>query len=95
MKPTATVMLDRGLGVLLRELGIDGRRVLRRARLATDLLGHESTRLSVLDYFALIEAIAAEADDPALPLRMASASSPELFSPRCSPRSAARTSGRR
>ncbi len=81
MKPVATVMLDRGLSVLLREVGIDAGSVLRRARLASDLLERESTRLSVLDYFALIEAIDAEADDPALPLRMASASSPELFSP--------------
>jgi len=81
MKPAATVMLDRGLSVLLREVGIDGPSVLRRARLATDLLEHESTRLPVPDYFALIEAIEAEADDPALPLRMASAASPELFSP--------------
>jgi len=77
----ATVMLDRGLGVLLREVGIDARSVLRRAGLATDVLGPESTRLSVLDFFALIEAIEAEADDPALVLRFASASSPELFSP--------------
>ena len=81
MKPVATVMLDRGLRVLLREVGIDGRAVLRRARLSPDLLGHESIRISVADYFALIEAIEAEADDPALALRMASASSPELFSP--------------
>ncbi len=81
MKPGATVMLDRGLGVLLREIGIDGRSVLRRAGLAIDLLAQESTRLAVLDYFALIEAIEAEDDDPALSLRMASASSPELFSP--------------
>ena len=81
MKPAATVMPDRGLSVLLREVGIDGPSALRRARLATDLLEHESTRLPVPDYFALIEAIKAEADDPALPLRMASAASPELFSP--------------
>lgn len=81
MKPVATVMLDRGLSILLREVGVDARSVLRRARLAPDLLGHESKRVSVLDYFALIEAIEAEANDPALALRMASASSPELFSP--------------
>lgn len=80
MKP-ATVMLDRGLGVLLREVGLDARTVLRRARLEPGLLARESTRVSVEDYFALIEAIDAEADDPALALRMASASSPELFSP--------------
>jgi AraC-like DNA-binding protein len=81
MKPVPTVTLDRGLRVLLREVGIDVGSVLRRARLATDLWAHESTQLSVLDYFALIDAIEAEADDPALPLRMASAASPELFSP--------------
>ncbi len=37
--------------------------------------------MSVPDYFALIEAIDAEGNDPALALRMASVSSPELFSP--------------
>lgn len=81
MTPVSTVLLDRGLGVLLREVGIDGRSVLRRAKLAPHFLGPESTRVSVADYFALIEAIEAEADDPALALRLASASSPELFSP--------------
>ena len=81
MKQAATVMIDKGLGILLREVGIDRRNVLRRARLEPGLLGHESKRMSVLDYFALIEAIDAEADDPALALRMAAASSPELFSP--------------
>ncbi|MDP3231895.1 MAG: AraC family transcriptional regulator ligand-binding domain-containing protein [Myxococcales bacterium] len=80
MKP-ATVMLDRGLGVLLREVGLDGRSILRRARLDPGLLARESMRISVGDYFALIEAIDAEGADPALALRMASASSPELFSP--------------
>lgn len=83
--PTQTnpkpVMLDRGLAVLLREVGIDRRAVLRRARLSAEFLGPESRRVSVTDYFALIEAIEAEAGDPALALRMAMASSPELFSP--------------
>jgi AraC-like DNA-binding protein len=81
MKQPTTMMLDRGLGVLVRALGLDARGVLRRARLPPDFLAQDSRRVPVADVFALIEALDAEVNDPALALRMAQASSPELFSP--------------
>jgi AraC-like DNA-binding protein len=81
MKPRATVMIDRGVRVLLRALGLDPQRVLARGGLPGDLFEPESIRLSVPAYFSLVEAIDAEANDPALALRMASVASPELFSP--------------
>ncbi len=78
---SATVTMDRGWGLMLRDLEIDPRTVARRAGLPADLLGRESSRLAVPDFFRLIEAIDAEATDPELPLRAGQSASPEGFSP--------------
>lgn len=77
---SATVTLDRGWELLLRDLEIDPRDVARRAGLPPDLLGRESSRIPVADFFRLIEAIEAEANDPELPIRAGQNASPEGFS---------------
>jgi hypothetical protein len=51
------------------------------ARLPRDLLTHESTRVSVDDYFRLWRALEEEAADPTLPIRLGKAISPEAFHP--------------
>jgi AraC-like DNA-binding protein len=78
---SATVSLDRGWGLMLRDLEIDPRDVARRAGLPADLLARESSRVAVPDFFRLIEAIEAEANDPELPIRAGQSASPEGFSP--------------
>lgn len=66
---------------MLKDLGIDASNVVRRAGLSLDLLSHEHVRLSVEEYFALIEAANSEAQDPLLAIHMAKAMSSESFSP--------------
>ena len=76
-----TVALDRGWLIIMRDLGIEPRNVLRRARLPEDLFHREPARLPVAEYCRLWEAIEAEAGDSLLPLRAADAMSPEAFHP--------------
>ena len=64
------VWLDRGWGIILRDLGIQPENVLRRAQLPRDLLTQEQARVSVEEYVRLWNALEAEADDPALPIRL-------------------------
>jgi AraC-like DNA-binding protein len=82
MTDKKSVTLDRGIGILLLDLGIQPANVLRRAELPHDLLGQDQVRVTVDDYFALWNALEAEAnDDPALPIRLGKAMTAEAFHP--------------
>lgn len=75
------ITLDRGWIIMVRDIGIDPRDALLRARLSTDLLNEESSRLTVSEHFRLLAAVEDLAQDPMLPFRLAGAASPESFSP--------------
>lgn len=75
------ITLDRGWIIMLRDVGIDPRDVVRRAGLSFDLLSRESTRLTVSEYFSMLDAVEQLAQDPLLPLRLGQGASPEAFSP--------------
>lgn len=81
MRDKKTVSLDRGWGILLKDLDIEPENVLRRSGLPRDLLAQEQARLTVDEYFALWNALEEEAADPLLPVRIGEAVSSEVFSP--------------
>lgn len=70
-----------GVGLLLTDLGVSPRNVLRRARLPADLFARGPALLSTAQYFAMWRALEEEADDPELPLRVGQAISVEAFDP--------------
>ena len=73
--------LDPNAAVLLADLGIDGRRVLRRAELPGDLLATAPVLLTPDEYYRLWTAIETESDDPALAVTIGQAISVEMFTP--------------
>ncbi|MEM1206613.1 MAG: AraC family transcriptional regulator ligand-binding domain-containing protein [Acidobacteriota bacterium] len=81
MTEKQAVALDRGWGIVLRDLGIDSENVLRRAELPIDLFAREQAQVGVEEYFRMLYALEAEAQDPELPIRLGMASSPETFHP--------------
>ncbi|MEM7049827.1 MAG: AraC family transcriptional regulator ligand-binding domain-containing protein [Acidobacteriota bacterium] len=81
MSDRKEVVLDRGWGIVLRDLKIQADNVLRRANLARDLLARPQARLTVEEYFRFWKALEAEADEPTLPIRLGIASTPETFHP--------------
>lgn len=81
MDDARDITLDRGSLITLRDLGIDPHDVLLRAGLPLEILHQETSRLTVGEYFALLEAGEELANDPLLPLRFAQAASPETFAP--------------
>jgi AraC-like DNA-binding protein len=79
-----------GWRVILNDLGLSPADILRRAGLPGDLFGRAKAALHTDEYFRLWEAIADEAADPLLPLRVAEtitleAFDPPLFAAMCSP----------
>lgn len=83
--PTAPVRGRAHVGgawrVVLKDLGLDAQSVLRRARQPPGLLEGDGSYISLDEYYALHDAVEAEARDPALALRVASIVSAELFDP--------------
>jgi len=76
--------------LLLLNLRVQPRAVLRRASLPDALLTSEAPSLSASEYFGFWDAMEAEAQDPSFPLRMAQAVTVEtfdapLFAALCSP----------
>ena len=67
------ITLERGWNIILLDAGISPENVLRRAELPADLLTREQVRMSVDEYFALWNAVAAEDPDPTLPVRLGGA----------------------
>ena len=76
-----TYFVSPGWKVLLHDLGLNPRAVLRRADLPGDLFVRDKSALSQEQYFRLWQEIDEEADDPSLPLRIAGAVSVEAFDP--------------
>ena len=76
-----TYFVSPGWKVLLHDLGLNPRAVLRRADLPGDLFVRDKSALSQEQYFRLWQGIDEEADDPSLPLRIAGAVSVEAFDP--------------
>jgi AraC-like DNA-binding protein len=75
------ITLDRGWIIMLRDLGLDPLDALRRAVLPLDLIGKESARLTVHEYFRLLDATEQLAQDPLLALHIGEVASAETFSP--------------
>lgn len=81
MSEKKSVALDRGWGILFKDLGIQPENVVRRARLPRDFLTQEQGWMTPEQYFRLWRALEEEADDPTLPIRLGKAASPEVFQP--------------
>ena len=70
-----------GWQLILRDLGVEPRDVLRRAHLSEDLLKQEKASLTTAELFRFWRSIEAEINDPLFPLRLASVVTTEAFSP--------------
>ena len=75
------VTLEPAIQALLVDLGVSVANVLRRAALPGDLFVRGPVSLRPEEYFALWQALEAEADDPVLPITMARTISVEVFDP--------------
>lgn len=67
--------------LLLHDLKLDELAILRRAGLPSNTLDGEGTRITLDHYYALHDAVEAEAQDPRLPLEVGKIVSLELFDP--------------
>jgi len=74
-------ILDPGWRVLLSDLGINSKEVLKRAGLPGDLLVHKEPALDARDYFRLWNAVVETVNDPTLPLKLGQSISVEAFHP--------------
>ena len=82
--------IEPGWRLILKDLGVEERVVLRRAALPEDLLSRTGTVLRTNDYFRLWEALEAEVGDPLFPIRFNDVMKtehfiPSLFAAMCSP----------
>lgn len=80
-KEPATSHVGNAWRLLLKDLGLDERAVLRRAKLPLNTFEGEGTHLHLDAYYALHDAVEAEAQDPTLALRAGKVVSIELFDP--------------
>lgn len=67
--------------LILRDLKLDEQAILRRADLPSNTLDGEGTMITLDRYYALNDAVEAEAEDPCLPLVAGKIISLELFDP--------------
>ena len=89
-KDNSNIHVGAAWRLVLRELGLDERAILRRAGQPPVLLEGEGSDISLDDFYALHDAVEAEADGPEVALRVGTAPSTELFDPElfaaiCSP----------
>jgi AraC-like DNA-binding protein len=77
----ATYPVSPAWRLLLRDLGLDEDRVLRRAGVAGDLLAREEAAIDAGELCRLLRAFDEEASDPAVAIRIAEALSFEMFDP--------------
>ncbi len=80
-KDNRSVHVGRAWRMILKDLKLDEVAVLRRAGLPRTTLDGEGSHISVDEYYALHEAVEAEADEPTLSLRVGKVVSIELFDP--------------
>lgn len=76
-----TFPIEVGWPLILHDLGVEPRAVLRRAGLPEDLFSRQGVGLSTQEYFRLWSAIEAEADAPAFPIRLGEFVRSEAFHP--------------
>lgn len=76
-----TVHVGSAWRLLLHDLGLDERSILRRAGQPSTLFEGEGSRIGVDDYYRLFDAIEAETNDPTIALHAGKAVSIELFDP--------------
>jgi AraC-like DNA-binding protein len=81
MYPNKNYLVNPGWVALLSDLKLDRINVLRRAGLPEDLMVRGSVALPPFEYFKLWQAIADEANDPALAVRIGQVISVEVFDP--------------
>lgn len=81
MSDRKVVSVDRGWLLVMTDLGVDWRAVLRRAGQPDDLFAHEGAKLTAREFFRLWQSFDAEVDDPLLPIRLAEAMTTEAFHP--------------
>jgi AraC-like DNA-binding protein len=74
-------ILDPGWHVLLSDLGIDSKEVLKRAGLPGDLLVQKDPALDAQDYFRLWNAVVETVNNPVFPLKLGQSVSVEAFHP--------------
>ncbi len=79
--PAATYPVSPAWRLLIRDLGLDEGRVLRRAGVAEDLLAREEAAIDAGELCRLLRAFDDEAGDPAVAIRIAEALSFEMFDP--------------
>jgi AraC-like DNA-binding protein len=87
---STTYALDSTWRPMLKDLGVSGENVLRRAGLPEDLLNREAVRLEAADFHRFWDGIEAEMASPLLPIRLcqgvrSESFSPPLFAALCSP----------
>lgn len=90
MNQNTSFPLPSGWKLLLLDLGLDPEDILRRARLAPDLLNRSGVKLNSHDYFSFWHALEEEAKDPSLAIKLVEAVQiehfePALFAALCSP----------
>ena len=78
---TKSVYVGQPWRIVLRDLGLHERAVLRRAQQPPSLFEGEGSWISVDDYYAIFDAVDAEAGDPTVALRGGQILSAELFDP--------------
>lgn len=78
---TKSVYVGQPWRIVLRDLGLDERVVLRRAQQPPSLFEGEGSWISVDDYYAIFDAVDDEAGDPTVALRGGQIVSAELFDP--------------
>lgn len=66
---------------MLKFFGLDVGTVLKKARLPEDILNHKSIRMKEREYYRLLTAIEEVSGNPELPIKMATTSRIETFSP--------------
>ena len=76
-----TFPIEAGWPLILHDLGVETRAVLRRAELPEDLFSREGVALSTAEYFRLWSAVEAEVNVPALPIRLGEFARSEAFHP--------------
>lgn len=81
MSKALAYSVNPGWRLILIDLGIQPANVLRRAGLPDDLFAREGAALGTEEYFRLWKGLEEEADDPALPIRIAEVISTEAFDP--------------
>ncbi len=81
MQNTSRFVVEPTWQVILKDVGIEAREVLIRARLPSDLFSRKNATLSAAEYFRLWDALDTTFGDESFPLQLGQSMSVESFSP--------------